>query len=271
MAKIVFRKSLNQDAKIADLDTKKVNLATFNSSINDLQSKLDTLRTDTANADKEVKAYAEQLVTDLKTGDVKALQDAVAKLNGGEDVAGSVDSKISAAISGLVDGAPEAYNTIKELLNLINKDDADLNGLIDAINNKVKALVGNASEEYSTLENVEKTVKAIDAKIQAKFTSVDANIVEVQESVPMYKFDGGLAIGENNVITLTAAPKGDIIGRRAEVYTIDNNGLMIVEGMYTVTPVDGDDTGKKFTIESDADLTSYKADVQYFWTVAGNK
>ena len=271
MAKIVLQASLDQDKKINNLNTTKVNLATYNAAVNDIHSKLTAVRNDFVTADKEVKAYADDLINGLKSNDIKALKDSVDTLNGGKLVEGSIDSKIEAAITEIADGAPKAFNTLKELLDLINKDDADLNGLINSVNDKVVELRGNATAEFSTLEKAEKTVQALDARIKTKFTNVDANIVSVQENIPMYKFDGELAIAAGNKVTLTKLPKGDIIGQRAEVYSRTDDNLMVVQGTYTLTKDAKDISGKTFILEADEDLTAYKADVQYFFTVADNK
>ena len=271
MARIVFQVSLDQDKKIGDLNATKVNLSTYNASVNDIHSKLTAVRNDFTAADKEVKAYADGLINGIKSKDIKALQDSVNVLNGDKAVKGSIDNKIAAAVTEIANGAPEAYNTLKELLDLINKDDTDLNGLIKNVNDKVAALKGNASAEFATLEAAEKTVQALDAKIKTKMTNIDANIVSVQESIPMYKFDGELAIAAGNKVTLSKLPKGDIIGQRAEVYSRTNENLMVVQGTYTITKDAKDASGKTYILESDDDLTAYKADVQYFFTVADNK
>lgn len=49
-----------------------------------------------------------------------------------------VESAIDAAISALVDGAPEAYDTLKEIADYIAQDETATQGLLTAVNNRVK-------------------------------------------------------------------------------------------------------------------------------------
>jgi len=73
-----------------------------------------------------------------------------------------VDAKISAAIDGLIDGAPDAYDTLKEIADYIaaHKDAAD--ALAAAIGSKVDKVGGKglSTEDFTTalkdkLENME--------------------------------------------------------------------------------------------------------------------
>jgi len=49
-----------------------------------------------------------------------------------------VESAIDAAIDALVDGAPEAYDTLKEIADYIAQDETATQGLLTAVNNRVK-------------------------------------------------------------------------------------------------------------------------------------
>ncbi len=67
--------------------------------------------------------------------------------------ASDVDDKITAAISGLIDGAPETYNTLKEIADYINSDKTAMQTLNDAIGNKVSIEEGKglSTEDFTTL------------------------------------------------------------------------------------------------------------------------
>ncbi len=66
--------------------------------------------------------------------------------------ASDVDNKITAAISGLIDGAPETYNTLKEIADYIAGDKTAMQTLNDAIGNKVDKETGKglSAEDFTT-------------------------------------------------------------------------------------------------------------------------
>ena len=83
---------------------------------------------------------------------VKANEDAIGVLNGDATTVGSVAKQVADAVAGIVNGAPEAYNTLKEVSDWIAahpESVAELNSLIavntTAINN-LKTLVGTLPE-----------------------------------------------------------------------------------------------------------------------------
>ncbi len=65
--------------------------------------------------------------------------------------AADVDTKISGAISGLIDGAPETYNTLREIAEYIKSDKAAMQTLNDAIGNKVSIEEGKglSAEDFT--------------------------------------------------------------------------------------------------------------------------
>jgi len=268
--KIVFRKDLIQTAQIDELNKNKVELSVFNTSVNDIISKLNTVKEDLTAADEAVKKYAADLTKGLEDGKVKEALDAIAKLNAGKDVDGSIDNKIKNALETVVNGAPEAYDTLKELLELINKEGADFNDLIKQLNAKVDGIVGNASEDFATLEKAEATIKAKFNEVNDAIAGTNVKVTDVAESIPTYAVEMDVAIGDGNKITLAKKPKGDIVGKQVTVYVVAD-GMMEVEGFFTVSHDKDDTTGKVFVVECEAPLTAFKAKVEYFWTVADNK
>lgn len=66
--------------------------------------------------------------------------------------ADGVDSKISAAISELIDGAPETYDTLKEIADYIASHQDVSNALTEAIGKKVDKVEGKglSTEDFTT-------------------------------------------------------------------------------------------------------------------------
>jgi len=63
-----------------------------------------------------------------------------------------VDEKIGTAISGLINGAPETYDTLKEIADYISSDKTAMQALNDAIGNKVTKEEGKglSAEDFTT-------------------------------------------------------------------------------------------------------------------------
>ncbi len=66
--------------------------------------------------------------------------------------ASDVDEKIGTAISGLINGAPETYDTLKEIADYIATDKTAMQTLNDAIGNKVTKEEGKglSAEDFTT-------------------------------------------------------------------------------------------------------------------------
>ncbi len=67
--------------------------------------------------------------------------------------ASDVDAKISTAISGLINGAPETYDTLKEIADYISRDQTAMQTLNDAIGKKVTKEDGKglSAEDFTTV------------------------------------------------------------------------------------------------------------------------
>ena len=272
MGLIKFRKDIDQDAFLATLNSSKVNLTTYNSAMNDISNQFTTLRNDMTDADNSVKAYADSLKQSLLDNDIKSLNDAVTLINADASTDGSVDNKIKTAFDSIVNGAPEAYDTLKELLDLINNDDSSLNGLVTQVNDKVDAVVGAASDGWATLEDIENSTKAIQSDIQNQIDNINSTADDLSKSFPIYKYDNELAISSSNAINLSLVPYGDIMSHRATVYSTDSDtGDITIEGIYTIAADSNDTTGKGYIIDSSDDLSSYKASAEYFYRVIDNQ
>ena len=272
MAQIIFREDLNQSKSIDDLNANKVNVTTYNAGMNDVSSKLTKLRDDMTAADDGLKQLIADTKQSLIDNEIKTNVDAIALLNADSNTEGSVDNKISTAITSIVNGAPEAYDTLKELLDYINNEDTDLNGFIQQVQDKVNATIGNASEDWNTLEKIEVATKAIADGLQGQIDDVKANAQDIVDSIPHYKYDAGLAISDKDAITLSLVPVDDIIGGKATVYSEDQDGNMIIEGIFTISKSTADDaTAKDYVIDTEMPLNAFKAIVEYFYNNNGQK
>jgi len=273
MAVVLFRKDVDQENQITALNTNKVSVTTFNSAISQLTTNLNNLAAKEAQDIEDTKALANSLVQGLKDNEIKALQDGLNLLNSDETTEGSVDYKIKAAINSIVNGAPEAYDTLKELLDYINKEGTDLNGLIQQLNDKVAAIVGAASDEYNTLEKIETKVKDTYTQIATARTDLTNAIDAVNGSIPVYENLNGLAIvfdAQNGVNTITLDHElTAIFDGMVKVYSeeTDENGNVVgivIENIFTAH-IDPNDA-KVIVVESDVDLSGFKALVNAFAT-----
>lgn len=272
MGLITFRKDIVQSANIQDLYNIKVNKVTYDAAMNDIDTRITTLRNDMVTGDNDAKTYTDNAVADLLNGQVTDNKNAIALLNADSSTTGSVDNKIQTAITGIINGAPEAYDTLKELLDLINADDTDLNGLITQLNDKVDAVVGAASTDWDTLEKIENSTKALDAATNTRIDDLTATTDTVSKSIPTYKYDNELSISSDNKVTLSLVPYGDIMSAHAVVYSTDTDGNITIEGIYTCAHDTNDTTGKVYVIDAGTDdITAYKASVEYFYRAIDNQ
>ena len=272
MGLIKFRKDLDQDTLIAGLESAKVNLTTYNAAMNDISNQFTTLTNDMTTADNAVKAYADSLKQSLLDNEITTLNNAVTLINADASTDGSVDNKIKTAFDSIVNGAPEAYDTLQELLTLINKDDSTLNGLVTQVNDKVDTVVGAATAGWTTLEDIENSTKAIQTDLQNQIDTLNSTAGDLSQSFPIYKYDNELAISSSNGIFLSLIPYGDIMSHRATVYSTDTNtGDITIEGIYTIAADSNDTTGKGYIIDSSDDLSSYKASAEYFYRAIDNQ
>ena len=277
---LIFRlEDKKQEVSIQGLQANKLDVTTHNAAMSDVNAKLQTLRTDLGNGDAAVKKHAEDLVNALKTGDVKKLQDSVSLLNSDAKTKGSVDYKVSTAVTALVGGAKEQLDTLKEIVDYFKNEEVSVDKLIDAVNERVDAVVGKASDGYKTLEAIEARIKETVAAQAADKQALEKSLVNVQESIPAYAYEKDLAISDKNAITVSHIPFGDIVNGDAVVYNNDANGNIVEIFTATITKDANDKSGKVFDIQITADeaktyaeeLKTAKAMVSYFWRPIDNK
>ena len=273
--KIVFRENLNLEQSVKQLNVEKVNLTTFNASVNSLETKISNV---VANIDtnlKTAKEYAESLVSNLKENEIKAIQNTLATLDGNETVKGSISNRIKSAIAEIVDGAPAEFDTLKELLNLIKEEGGDFTTLVQQVNEKIASYVGNVSQDYNTLEKIEGKIKATKQEAIDEINKIHSAIADVANEIPVYQYDALLPIAKGNKVKLTHPAIGNMpYKNRAEIVTVqeDKDGnitQMTVENYFTLVYDTEVNDGVTYIISSDEDLSSSKANIEYN-TKAGN-
>jgi len=270
MPQIMFKKDLDQDASILDLYNTKVDLTAFNAAINDINTNITNLQSKHESDINDLQTYIDDQVQSLKDNEIKSLQDAITLLNADSNTEGSVDYKIKTALDALINGAGEAYDTLKEIVDYINSEASDFQGLIDNLNAKIDAIVGNASDDYNTLEKIEQRIKEVKDQVADMQGDTSNSLADVQASIPQYNFEKDLAVAEGNKITLAKVPaSGIVFNSEAKVYITDNDGNMIITGIFTCVKDPDDDSGKVFKIECPVEISSdSKAMVSYFWREA---
>ena len=279
MALILRLEDLNQEVSISTLGKVKLDVTTHNAAMADISNKLQTIRTDLTNGDEAAKKHAEDLVNALKSGDVKKLQDAITVLNGDSKTTGSVDQKVATAVANLVDGAKEQLDTLKKIVDYFKNEEVSVDKLIDAVNQRVAAVVGKASDGYKTLEAIEARIKEVVATAAADKQALEASIANVQASIPAYKYEKDLALSDTNTVTLAQIPFGDVLNGDAVLYNTDANGNIVEIFTATVSKAANDKTGKVYQVEiSDDDAKKYKdqlknakAIISYFFRPIDNK
>lgn len=186
--------------------------------------------------DGETIVSAIKYVYDLANSQNNALDARLDTLEGEGE--GSVKKAVNDAVTALVDGAPEALNTLKEIADWIAKDTTGATNLITRMENA----------EAKIAENEQSTTEALD-DLQAQINSMTGGAGSIQTQIT------------NNLNTLdgTVTLAGTTAAQPSEVgieTTID------VLGSITVAEVDGilkQDESAKVVLQADAAGAAKKA------------
>ena len=112
-------------------------------SVAELQSALNTLQTTHQTDVAGLKSVIADILGGSEETSLKDLADAIAKLNGDDNVDGSVKKQVKDAINAVVDGAPEAFDTLKEIADWIGSDESGTAELISEVAANTKAIADN--------------------------------------------------------------------------------------------------------------------------------
>lgn len=202
----------------------------------------------TDNVDAYTKTETDKRIEAAKYDDstvkasIKANADAITILNGTGD--GSVDKKVADAVAGILNGAPEAYDTLKEISDWISThgtDAASMNSQINTnktdIANLVK-LVGSlpASTEAKTIvEYIDSKVGAIDytdAIATAKQEAINAAAADATTKAGTAETNAKKYADElaKNYATAEQGTKADSALQKADIAEGLTNGTISVKG-----------------------------------------
>lgn len=183
----------------------------------------DTVEGSVAKAVKDAKTELEGKITTSKYDDTKIKSDIAANtasietLNGTGD--GSVDKKVADAVAAIVNDAPEAYDTLKEISDWISGHENDASAMNSAIQTN-KTDIANLAKLVGTLPegDASKTiVEYIDSKVGAVDLS-SAIATAKQEAIDASKtYSDGLA---KNYATADQGAKADTALQEADVATL---------------------------------------------------
>jgi len=106
----------------------------------------------------------------VNKGQLDAVQDQVDTLNGDSSVVGSVDKKVADAIAAVVDAAPEAFDTLKEIADWIAADEtgtAALVSRVDTAESGIDALEGRMDTAESDIDALQTAVATLESSVES--------------------------------------------------------------------------------------------------------
>lgn len=112
-------------------------------SVAELQAALNTLQSTHQTDVTELKSVIYDIIGGSEETSLKELADAIAKLNGDDNVDGSVKKQVKDAINAVVDGAPETFDTLKEIADWIGSDESGTAELISEVAANKQAIADN--------------------------------------------------------------------------------------------------------------------------------
>ena len=212
------------------------------------------LAADVANLQSQVGTLIATVGADDTAGLQKAVKDntaAITKLNANSATEGSVDYKIKQAIDGVLDGAPETFDTLKEIATWISEHGTDATNMTTAIN-KLEAIVdgiGGKGEDTTVVAYVTNAVNALkngDVKqAQEALTALtgrvdghDTKLNELETAIGNVKATADKAVVANDAITggtatkITYDAKGLVTkGEELAVSDIPDLGISKISGL----------------------------------------
>lgn len=211
------------------------------------------LATDVTNLQSQVATLIATVGADDTSGLQKAVKDnatAITKLNANNATEGSVDYKIKQAIDGVLDGAPETFDTLKEIAAWINEHGTDATNMTTAIN-KLETIVdgiGGEGEKATVVAYVTDAIEALKIGDYAKAADLtalagrvdghDTKLSELETSIGNVKATADKAVMANDAITggtatkITYDAKGLVTkGENLAVSDIPTLGISKIDGL----------------------------------------
>lgn len=170
-------------------------------------------------------------------GKIKTNTDAIAVLNG--DGEGSVAKQVADAVAGIVDGAPEAYDTLKEISDWIAahpESVAAINSAIQANTDAIdalEALVGTLPEgedSANIVAYIQKLVNAEAATREAADNGLDTRLQAVEAKFTGdASVDSKIAAAEQNAKDYADELNEAMDGRVADLEAIDHEAYVAAD------------------------------------------
>ena len=184
-----------------------INKSNIIDAINELKRLIDVNKTAIGDASSGLTQSVNTLKSEVETTTtglldrVTAAENAITTLNAGVDTAGSVDKKVSDAISNIVNNAPAAFDTLKEIADWIGTGDvasttaATMLGDIDSLKTKVGNDRVTDTEHpenstdptglYARIESVENELDSLSGGAGSISTQIDNKIGLLDSSVTL--------------------------------------------------------------------------------------
>lgn len=138
---------------------------------------------------------ADNVIVDVAKGEMLSTRLAsIATALAGMNSATEVDSKISKAIDDLISGAPETYDTLKEIADYIASDSTAMDALNKAILNKVDKVDGkglSANDFTSALKTKLEGIATGATKVEKSTTNGNVKINGVETTVYSHPTSAG--------------------------------------------------------------------------------
>ena len=159
-------------------------------SVADLQAALNTLQKTHQTDVTELKSVIADIIGGSEETSLKDLADAIAKLNGDDNVDGSVKKQVKDAINAVVDGAPEAFDTLKEIADWIGSDESGAADIISGVAANKQAIADNkqaiAANKQAIADNkaaLDKDIKDLEKHVASAgeaYTNVDNRLKHIE-------------------------------------------------------------------------------------------
>lgn len=149
------------DAKTyTDAETARATAAEggLNTRLTTAEGEIDTLQSEMDAVEGRASALEGRMTT--AEGEIDTLQSQVGVLNGNSAVQGSVDQKVASAVNSLLNGAPTAFDTLKEIADYIASDQSAGSSML--------AQLGDHENRLDTLEGGAAVVGSVDYKVAAE-------------------------------------------------------------------------------------------------------
>ena len=162
-------------------------------SVAELQSALNTLQSTHQTDVAELKSVIADILGGSEETSLKELADAIAKLNGDDNVDGSVKKQVKDAINAVVDGAPETFDTLKEIADWIGSDESGTAELISEVTANKQAIAANKQAIADNKQAIADNKAALDKDIKdladhvasagEAYTNVDNRLNNIEDQL----------------------------------------------------------------------------------------